>query len=51
MKTGKLKVIYCPTGRMLVDFFTKSLQGSIFKAFRDAIMGHDMHELVNQAQC
>ena len=47
VKSGNLKVVYCPANLMLADFFTKPLQGSIFKTFRNAIMGYDMHRLVN----
>jgi hypothetical protein len=35
---GEVKVEYCPTGDMLADFFTKPLQGSTFRKFRDEIM-------------
>ena len=31
---------YCPTAQMLVDFFTKPLQGKLFKLMRDVIMGN-----------
>ena len=37
---GELKVEYCPSSIMLADFFTKPLQGQLFKKFRDVIMGH-----------
>ena len=30
---------WCPTKQMVADFMTKPLQGSIFKKFRDLIMG------------
>ena len=30
IKNGEVKVAYCPTGNMLVYFFTKSLQGNTF---------------------
>ena len=30
---------YCPTYRMLADFFTKPLQGSAYNAYRKVIMG------------
>jgi len=30
-KKGRVKIAYCPTGNMLGDFFTKPLQGSVFK--------------------
>jgi hypothetical protein len=33
---------HCPTLQMVCDFFTKPLQGNLFKQFRDAIMG-DKH--------
>ena len=35
-----VRVLYCPTGKMLADFFTKPLQGSLFRFFRDIIMGY-----------
>ena len=33
--------MYCPTGKMLADFFTKPLQGQLFNFFRRIIMGWD----------
>ncbi len=30
---------WCPTKDMIADFMTKPLQGSLFKKFRDVIMG------------
>jgi hypothetical protein len=33
-----IAVEYCPTGDMLADFFTKPLQGVLFKKFRDQKM-------------
>ena len=35
-----LDVQHCPTEQMLADFFTKPLQGSLFRKFREVIMGH-----------
>jgi hypothetical protein len=35
---SEMSVAYCPTGDMVADFFTKPLQGSLFKRFRDTIM-------------
>ena len=32
-------VEYCPTGEMIGDYLTKPLQGSLFRKFRNAIMG------------
>jgi hypothetical protein len=38
IKSKEVKVEYCPTGDMIGDFFTKPLQGSLFRKLRDAIM-------------
>ena len=35
----ELSVRWCPTGAMIADFWTKPLQGALFKKFRDQIMG------------
>jgi hypothetical protein len=35
-----IDVKHCPTEQMLPNFFTKPLQGSLFRKFRDVIMGH-----------
>ena len=32
-------MIWFPTGDMIADYATKPLQGSLFKKFRDQIMG------------
>ena len=45
VRTGKGDVVYCPTDKMVADFFTKPLQGSIFKKFRASVMGHSDHDL------
>ena len=36
---GDLNIEWCPTGEMVGDYMTKPLQGSLFKKFRDIIMG------------
>jgi hypothetical protein len=36
---GELTVEWCPTADMIGDFMTKPTQGSMFKRFRDQIMG------------
>jgi hypothetical protein len=36
---GEVQVEWCPTKDMVADFMTKPLQGSLFKKFRDLIMG------------
>ena len=38
VKKGTVQVRYCPMGDMVADFFTKPLQGSLFKKFRDQIL-------------
>jgi hypothetical protein len=39
MEKGNLIIVYCPTGDMIGDFFTKPLQGQKFVKFKAAIMG------------
>jgi hypothetical protein len=31
---------HCPTLQMLADFFTKPLQGALFRRFRDVLLGY-----------
>ena len=38
---GEIKVEYCPTLQMVADYFTKPLQGALFKKFRNVIMGYE----------
>jgi hypothetical protein len=40
VKEGNIRVRHCPTLQMLGDFFTKPLQGALFRKFRDVILGH-----------
>ena len=43
----QVRVLWCPTGLMLADFFTKPLQGKLFNFFRDIIMGYvSAHEVI-----
>ena len=37
---GEIKLEYCPTEMMLADFFTKPLQGALFRKMRAVILGH-----------
>ena len=39
IKKGGLTVDWCPTNEMIVDFWTKPNQGSLFRKLRDRIMG------------
>ncbi|KAI2506283.1 hypothetical protein MHU86_8113 [Fragilaria crotonensis] len=40
VKAAGVKIRHCPTWRMLADFFTKPLQGNLFRTLRDVLMGH-----------
>jgi hypothetical protein len=47
---GECMIEYCPTEKMLADFFTKPLQGSLFRTLRDVIMGYkDIDSLISFA--
>ena len=39
VKAGKVEIEYCPTEEMMADFFTKPLQGSLFRKHRNNVMG------------
>ena len=39
LQRENIEVIYCPTDSMVADFFTKPLQGAIFKKLCDIVMG------------
>jgi hypothetical protein len=46
LETINIKVCHCHTSKMLADFFTNPLQGSLFRKFRDLILGkHGVHSL------
>jgi hypothetical protein len=38
VKRGDLQIEYCPIGDMVADFFTKPLQGSLFRKLRKIIL-------------
>ena len=38
VNSNKLEIKYCPTDDMLADFFSKPLQGKLFKKFWQVIM-------------
>ena len=40
VKSENIDIRHCPTLQMLADFFTKPLQGNLFKKFRDVILGY-----------
>ena len=39
IKNKEVKIVYCPTEKMIADYNTKPLQGSLFYYFRNKIMG------------
>jgi hypothetical protein len=39
MAKGDLRVVWCPTDKMIADFLTKPLQGKAFVEFQDLLMG------------
>ena len=39
IKSGEIKIEYCPTLDMIGDYFTKPLQGSLFRKFRNLMLG------------
>ena len=41
-KRNSIHITHCPTDDMLADFFTKPLQGSLFRKFRSVLLG-DAH--------
>ena len=40
LEIENMEVRYCPTEQMLADFFTKPLQGNLFRRLKAVIMGH-----------
>ena len=40
LKKENIELQHCPTKRMIADYFTKPLQGEVFKQMRDQIMGY-----------
>ena len=51
LDSENIQVKYCPTEKMLADFFTKPLQGSLFRKFRDVILGYKhISELENESE-
>ena len=45
-----MRVVYCPTGEMIADFFTKPLQGALFRKFRAIIMNLPVDDTGHQPQ-
>ena len=36
----EVSIVYCPIGRMLSDYFTKPLNGAMFRLYRGVMMGN-----------
>jgi Reverse transcriptase (RNA-dependent DNA polymerase) len=43
VKQQSITIEHCPTGIMLADFFTKPLQGSLFRMYRSVLLGEVPH--------
>ena len=41
---GDIQIKDCPTDKMIADFFTKPLQGGLFKKMKVVMLGHDSLE-------
>ncbi|KAG7356172.1 enoyl-CoA hydratase [Nitzschia inconspicua] len=48
---GTCSVKYCPTEQMIADFFTKPLQGSLFRWMRDKILGKHHIGVTDSQEC
>jgi hypothetical protein len=45
----EVRIEYCPTNDMIADFFTKPLQGMLFKKFRSMIMNiKELHDVTDK---
>jgi hypothetical protein len=42
----EINLMYCPTGEMVADFFSKPQQGRLFRDFRDIVMGVKHHSYI-----
>ena len=45
-----MRVVYCPTGEMIADFFTKPLQGALFRKFRAFVLNLPSDGPISQPQ-
>jgi hypothetical protein len=48
VKSKEIRIEYFPTAMMLADYFTKPLQGALFRKMREMIMGNIPIELPNE---
>jgi hypothetical protein len=47
VKQQSITIEHCPTGIMLADFFTKPLQGSLFRMYRSVLPGEVPHSTLS----
>lgn len=45
-KSGEIVIKHCPTAIMLADFFTKPLQGALFRKFRLVLLNDNLLEIL-----
>ena len=45
VKDNEIRILYCPTAEMIGDFYTKPLQGMLFRQHRNAIQGIDQDDM------
>ena len=50
LRLENIDVQHCPTEQMLADFFTKPLQGSLFRKFREVILGRKHIDSLKQSK-
>ena len=50
VKKKEIEIHYCPTGEMLGDFYTKPVQGSLYRKFRNSILGLTESEFMQYEQ-
>jgi hypothetical protein len=48
VKQEGINIRHCPTLQMLADFFTKPLEGQLFRRFRDVILGYKHVDSLSQ---
>jgi len=51
IQRGNVKVEYCPTELMLADFFTKPLQGTLFRQFRARLLNMPHDPVIASQEC
>ena len=44
----RIKIKHCPTEKMVADFFTKPLQGNLFRTMRKIILGQEPLSYLDQ---